>query len=109
MNRLGKILKKADELNMVVILELFFDKIYEDDHFDFNKEKKNFAVALKNYLSKGNCDFRNKDKTDFKEVYRSIPAGWGINSERKTPFLNKVCEVIGGLLVKNKNKKNLNN
>jgi hypothetical protein len=78
--------------------------INEDDHFDFEKEINNFAVALKNYVSWGYFDYRKKGETDFKEGYQSIPVDWGINSDRKKAFFKMVNEVTGGLKIKGKNK-----
>jgi hypothetical protein len=66
----------------------------EDDHFDFDKEKNNFTVAIKNYASWGYFDYRMKDET-FKEGYQSVPVDWGINSERKIQFFQLVKEITG--------------
>lgn len=68
----------------------------EDDHYEFDQEENNFAVSIKNYVSWGYFDFRFKGETDFKEGYQSIPVDWGINSERKKAFFNKVKEITGG-------------
>ncbi len=68
----------------------------EDDHFDFDKPDNNFVQAVKTYASWGYFDYRMKDE-GFEEGYQSIPADWGINSERKKGFFNKVKEITGGL------------
>jgi hypothetical protein len=78
----------------------------EDDHYDFDKEENNFSVSVKNYVSWGYFDFRFKGETDYKEGYQSVPVDWGINSERKKSFFNKLKEVTGGLKIEN-NVKNV--
>jgi len=76
--------------------------INEDDHFDFDKENNNFTVSVKNYCSWGYFDFRFPGETDFKEGYQTVPVDWGIHSERKKAFFNKVKEITGGI---NRNQK----
>ncbi len=68
----------------------------EDDHFDFDKEVNNFTTSIKNYVSWGYFDFRFPGETDIKEGYQSVPVDWGINSDRKKAFFNKVKEITGG-------------
>jgi hypothetical protein len=70
----------------------------EDDHFDFEKDKNNLTTSIKNYISWGYFDFRFPGETDFKEGYQSVPVDWGIHSERKKSFFNKVKEITGGNL-----------
>lgn len=69
----------------------------EDDHYDFDKEENNFTTSVKNYCSWGYFDFRRKGETDYKEGFQSVPVDWGINSERKKAFFNKVKEITGGI------------
>jgi hypothetical protein len=68
----------------------------EDDHYDFDKESNNFTVSIKNYCSWGYFDFRFPGETNYKEGYQSVPVDWGIHSERKKAFFNKVKEITGG-------------
>lgn len=70
--------------------------INEDDHYNFENETNNFTTSIKNYISWGYFDFRFPGETDFKEGYQSVPVDWGINSERKKAFFNKVKEITGG-------------
>ncbi|MFW6289474.1 MAG: hypothetical protein ACOC0R_00785 [Mariniphaga sp.] len=65
----------------------------EDDHFDFDKPVNNFANATKAYASWGYFDFRMKDE-GFDYGYQSVPVNWGISSERKQAFFNKVKEIF---------------
>lgn len=63
----------------------------EDDHFKFNKEVNNFVKATQSYASWGYFDFRKKNET-FEQGFQSIPADWGINSERKKGFFQLLTE-----------------
>jgi len=69
----------------------------EDDHFDFDKPSNNFVEAVKAYASWGFFDFRMKGETSIDEGYQSVPVNWGISSERKKGFFNKLEEITGGL------------
>jgi hypothetical protein len=65
----------------------------EDDHFDFDKPVNNFVNATKAYASWGYFDFRMKDE-GFDEGYQSVPVNWGISSDRKKGFFDKVKEIF---------------
>ncbi len=65
----------------------------EDDHFDFDKPVNNFINATKAYASWGYFDFRMKNE-GFDEGYQSVPVNWGISSDRKIGFFNKVKEIF---------------
>ena len=67
----------------------------EDDHFDFDSATNNFTVSLKNYVSWGYFDYRMKGETAYEEGYQSVPVDWGIDSDRKRAFFNKVSAVTG--------------
>jgi len=69
----------------------------EDDHFDFAKPSNNFVEAVKAYASWGYFDYRLTGETSFNEGYQSVPVNWGISSERKKGFFNKLEEITGGL------------
>jgi hypothetical protein len=68
----------------------------EDDHFDFEKENNNLTTSLKNYVSWGYFDYRFKGETNIIEGYQPVPVDWGINSERKKGFFEKIREITGG-------------
>jgi hypothetical protein len=68
--------------------------VNEDDHFDFDKPKNNFVAAIEKYVSWGYFDYR-KDGEDLSVGYQTVPVDWGINSERKKAFFNKVKEITG--------------
>ncbi|MCA1759122.1 MAG: hypothetical protein LC658_05080, partial [Bacteroidales bacterium] len=65
----------------------------EDDHYDYDKPANNFVNATKAYASWGFFDFRREGE-GFGEGYQSVPVNWGISSERKKEFFNKVKEIF---------------
>ena len=68
--------------------------VNEDDHFDFDKDRNNFVAAVEKYVSWGYFDYR-KDGEDFRVGYQTVPVDWGITSDRKKAFFNKVKEITG--------------
>lgn len=68
--------------------------VNEDDHFDFDQEKNNFTAAVEKYVSWGYFDYR-KEGEDFSVGFQTVPVDWGVNSERKKAFFNKVKEITG--------------
>jgi len=68
--------------------------VNEDDHFNFDEEKNNFVAAVEKYVSWGYFDYR-KDGEEFEVGYQTVPVDWGINSDRKKGFFNKVREITG--------------
>lgn len=69
--------------------------VNEDDHFDFDQDKNNFVAAIEKYVSWGYFDYR-KEGEDFSVGYQTVPVDWGIHSDRKKAFFNKVKEITGG-------------
>ena len=59
----------------------------EDDHYDFDKPMNNFVAATSAGASWGFFDYRKRDEP-FEEGYQSVPADWGINSQRKKGFFD---------------------
>ncbi|GAB3998962.1 hypothetical protein GCM10028807_47860 [Spirosoma daeguense] len=57
----------------------------EDDHFNFDQPINNFMAATEQHASWGYFDYRMKDES-FQDGYQSMPADWGITSERKKSF-----------------------
>jgi hypothetical protein len=66
----------------------------EDDHFNFEADSNNFVNAVRSYASWGYFDYRMKDE-GLEQGYQSVPVDWGINSERKKKFFNKLKEITG--------------
>lgn len=64
----------------------------EDDHFNFKSDSCNFITAIKAYASWGYFDYRMNDE-GFESGYQSVPVDWGINSERKMEFFDKLSEI----------------
>ncbi len=67
----------------------------EDDHFNFDQPLNNFIAAIQAYASWGYFDFR-KSGESLVDGYQSVPVDWGINSERKIAFFQKLKEITGG-------------
>ena len=65
----------------------------EDDHFDFDKPMNNFDAATSVGASWGYFDYRKRGES-FENGYQSIPADWGINSERKKGFFNLLSQWV---------------
>jgi hypothetical protein len=65
----------------------------EDDHFDFYKPVNNFLAATKAHASWGYFDYRMKNES-FEDGYQSMPADWGINSERKRGFFGLLKKMV---------------
>jgi len=64
----------------------------EDDHFDFDKPWNNFIAAISEYASWGYFD---PGDNNYRDGYQSVPTQWGINTERKRSFFNKLREITG--------------
>jgi len=52
------------------------------------------SSAIEGYASWGYFDYRKSGET-FKNGFQSMPADWGINSNRKKDFFSKLKEVTG--------------
>lgn len=66
----------------------------EDDHFDFGKEDNNMLAAIGQYASWGFFDYRMGEE-GFAFGYQSMPADWGISSDRKRGFFELLKKVTG--------------
>lgn len=66
--------------------------INEDDHFDFDLPDYNMLSAIRQYCSWGYFD---PGANDYVHGYQSPPTNWGINTERKRAFFDKLREVTG--------------
>ncbi len=66
----------------------------EDDHYDFDSDWNNLIAAVSVYASWGYFDFRRKGGS-FENGFQSVPVDWGINSERKKQYFNKLKEITG--------------
>lgn len=64
----------------------------EDDHFDFDKPSNNFEAALSERASWGYFD---PGASDYRDGYQSPPVNWGINTDRKRSFFEKLAEITG--------------
>jgi len=66
--------------------------INEDDHFRFGDADNHMMAALGLYVSWGYFD---PGKSDYADGYQCPPVNWGINTERKKQFFQKLKEVTG--------------
>ncbi len=67
----------------------------KDDNYGFDSEDYNLIAAIESYASWGYFDYRRKGE-GFEEGFGSMPVDWGINSERKRSFFNRLKEITGG-------------
>lgn len=89
-SRIGEMVEQVRALPSYHPMPIVFN---EDDHFDFDKPENNFVAALKAHASWGFFDFRMEGE-GFNEGYQSVPVNWGISSERKKAFFNKLHEIF---------------
>jgi hypothetical protein len=90
-------LKIANLVESVKAVEGYNNKpilFNEDDHFDFEADTNHFVMAVRHYASWGYFDYRMKGE-GFENGYQSVPVDWGINSERKKGFFDKLKEITG--------------
>jgi len=66
----------------------------EDDHYNFESDTSNLEMAVRSYASWGYFDFRRVGEP-FEDGYESVPVDWGITSERKKAFFDKLEEITG--------------
>jgi hypothetical protein len=66
--------------------------INEDDHFRFGDADNHLLAALSEYTSWGYFD---PGKSDYSDGYQCPPVNWGINTQRKREFFEKLKEITG--------------
>ena len=66
----------------------------EDDHFDFDAADNNMIAAVSEYAGWGFFDWRMPGEP-FACGYQSMPADWGIQSDRKRGFFRLLSEMTG--------------
>jgi hypothetical protein len=66
----------------------------EDDHYGFEQPTNNFVAAISEHASWGYFDYRRQGEK-FNEGFQSVPADWGIDSERKRAFFQLLTAIIG--------------
>ncbi|WP_127584643.1 hypothetical protein [Paenibacillus koleovorans] len=64
----------------------------EDDHFDFDQETNHLILSITAGVSWGYFD---PGVSDYSQGYQCPPVQWGINTERKRQFFNKLKEITG--------------
>ena len=87
-NRIAEMVRLARAVPGYRPMPILFN---EDDHFDFDKPLNNFVSAISEYASWGYFD---PGKNNYCDGYQSPPVQWGINTERKRAFFEKVREIV---------------
>ncbi len=64
----------------------------EDDHYDFDKPRNNFTVAVSAYASWGLYD---QGTNNYHDGFQSPPVDWKISTPRKIDFFHLVREITG--------------
>jgi hypothetical protein len=64
----------------------------EDDHFEFEKDYNHMVAAIKNGVSWGYFD---PGLSNYYDGYQCPPVNWGINTQLKKEFFDKVKEITG--------------
>ena len=88
-DRIARMVKETREVRGYRGVPILFN---EDDHFDFDKPRNNFAAAVGEYASWGYFDYRMKDE-GFDDGYQSVPVNWGIGSPRKRALFRLLGEI----------------
>jgi len=68
----------------------------EDDHFAFDQPRNNLLAAVSRRASWGYFDYRMQGE-GFDDGYQSVPVDWGIRSDRKRGFFDRVARITGSL------------
>jgi hypothetical protein len=89
--RIGELVELTKQIEGYTSKPIIYN---EDDHFDFEADKNNFVSAVQHYASWGYFDYRMKGE-GLEEGFQSVPVDWGINSDRKRGFFNKLKEITG--------------
>lgn len=88
-NRIAEMVQQARQVPGYRTMPILFN---EDDHFDFDKPLNNFVAAVSEYASWGYFD---PGENNYHDGYQSVPVQWGLNTERKKAFFEKVREIVG--------------
>ena len=88
-NRIAEMVQQARQVPGYRTMPILFN---EDDHFDFDKPLNNFVAAIGEYASWGYFD---PGENNYCDGYQSVPVQWGLNTERKKAFFEKVREIAG--------------
>ena len=88
-NRIAEMVQQARQVPGYRTMPILFN---EDDHFDFDKPLNNFVAAISEYASWGYFD---PGENNYCDGYQSVPVQWGLNTERKKAFFEKVRQIVG--------------
>jgi hypothetical protein len=68
--------------------------VNEDDNSDFDEPDGRLVRCLAEHVSWGWFDWRRPGEA-FDEGYQSVPVNWGISSDRKRRFYQRIAEITG--------------
>ena len=88
-NRIAEMVQQARQVPGYRTMPILFN---EDDHFDFDKPLNNFVAAISEYASWGYFD---PGENNYCDGYQSVPVQWGLNTDRKKAFFEKVRQIVG--------------
>lgn len=91
-NRIGAMVRETRRVQGYRPMPILFN---EDDHYDFEKPLNNLVAAVRESASWGFFDYR-RTRESFEEGFQSVPVDWGIHSDRKRSFFQKIREITGG-------------
>lgn len=94
---IGDMIERTRALSTYRPMPIVFN---EDDHFAFAEPTNNLVVATEHHASWGYFDAGpgaggSTAVSDYVEGYQNVPVNWGINTERKRGFFNRVKEITG--------------
>jgi hypothetical protein len=87
--RIAEMVRQARAVDGYRPMPILFN---EDDHFDFDAPRNNFAAAVGEYASWGYFD---PGKSNYADGYQCPPVQWGINTALKKSFFAKLKEITG--------------
>jgi hypothetical protein len=72
----------------------------EDDHYAFEQPRNNLAVATAYHASWGFFDAGpgaggTSARSDYVSGFQNVPVNWGINTERKRAFFERIRQITG--------------
>ncbi len=94
MTEMIKTVRAMEEYTPKPIVNNEDDRPWRDEHQGWGDEGNNLVACVKEYVSWGYFDFRQRDE-DFDEGFQSIPANWQISSPRKQAFFDKIATITG--------------
>jgi hypothetical protein len=97
--RIEEMIKEVRSMDVYANTPVVFnedDQPWRHNHQGWGESGNNFVVAVKNYASWGNFDFRlDHEHHDYNLGHQSIPANWHITTEREKGFFKLLADITG--------------